>query len=274
MKLRYLIFFFALAVSLSGWAQESKGFPVDAPPVETDSLVPQEIVNAASPDDYMEEGYYDSIAHMEQLPTLDTGAFARMEKRYNGSEFAYEADSPNKIGLFRKMMDRLAVFLQRIFPSDPSYRFTDWVYQILGLAAIILFVWIAYRLFFSGKRLLLKDHEEHEDGGEIQFVEKNLLDIDLAPYIEKAKNEQDFALAIRYLNLLNIQLLAKKELIRWKYSKTHVELQEEIVDAALKKDFARTVSIYNRVWYGNLPLDQAKYEEYAAYFLTFQQTWR
>jgi len=129
-------------------------------------------------------------------------------------------------------------------------------------------------VLFSGKRLLTKDKDDEDVSAEIKFVEKNLLDIDLASFIDKAQKEGDFALAIRYLNLMNIQLLAKRELIHWKHTKTHVELIEEIESEELKKDFGRNVNIYNRVWYGNLPVDKAKYEEYASYFLTFQSKWR
>src|SRR5690606_41074620 len=66
-----------------------------------------------------------------------------------------------------------------------------------------------------------------------------LMDIDVESYIENAKKEGDFALAIRYLNQLNIQLLAKRELIHWKYTKSHVELIEEIENEELRSEERR-----------------------------------
>ncbi|PRD50756.1 hypothetical protein C5749_18855 [Sphingobacterium gobiense] len=224
--------------------------------------------------DYMEDGYYDTVPRMNQIPQVDTATYTKLIERYQDEEFDYDRSSPNRIGLFKKIWDRLGRMLNNLFPSREYFQFADIVYKLLAVAALVLFVWIIYRVLFSSKRLLIKDKNDDDVSDEVKFVEKNLLDIDLADYIDKAQKERDFALAIRYLNLLNIQLLAKRELIHWKYTKTHVELIEEIAHEELKRDFTRNVNIYNRVWYGNMPVDQAKYEEFAPYFLTFQSKWR
>ncbi|TYR37044.1 hypothetical protein FXV77_07675 [Sphingobacterium phlebotomi] len=242
------------------------------PPILEDSIM----VKAPPQDwiDYMEDGYYDTIPWMSQIPHVDTAAYAELIKRYQDEAFDYDKNSPNRIGLFKKVLDRLGRMLDNLFPSREYFQFADVVYKLLAAVALVIFLWIIYRVLFSGKRLLVKDKDEDDVSDEIKFVEKNLLDIDLASYIEKAQQEHDFALAIRYLNLLNIQLLAKRELIHWKYTKTHVELIEEIENEELQRDFTRNVNIYNRVWYGNMPIDKTKYEEYAPYFLTFQSKWR
>ena len=245
------------------------------PPVLADSLS-MKAPAYTPPDwiDYMEDGYYDTIPRMRQIPQVDTATYTELVKRYQGEEFDYDKNSPNRIGLFKKILNRLGRMLDNLFPASEYFQFADLVYKVLAVVALVIFLWIIYRVLFSGKRLLTKDKDDEDVSAEIKFVEKNLLDIDLASFIDKAQKEGDFALAIRYLNLMNIQLLAKRELIHWKHTKTHVELIEEIESEELKKDFGRNVNIYNRVWYGNLPVDKAKYEEYASYFLTFQSKWR
>lgn len=244
------------------------------PPVLEDSVTMAEPLPMGNWVDYMEEGYYDTIPRIDQIPQVDTAVYTELIKRYQDPEYDYDRANPNQIGLFAKIWDRLARLLENLFPARQYFQFADLVYKVLAVAALVLFVWIIYRALFSGKRLFAKDKQEEELPDEVKFVEKNLLEVDLQSYIEKAQKDGDFALSIRYLNLLNIQLLAKRELIRWKYTKTHVELIEDIEEEELRRDFSRNVDIYNRVWYGNMVIDKARYEEYASYFLTFQSRWR
>lgn len=270
---RMLMISFFLSCTLGLWAQREDTLEAIDPIVE-DSIAMKAPEYLSPSVDYMADGYYDTIPRMEQIPQVDTAVYTELIRRYQGEEFDYDRNSPDRIGLFKKIWSRLGHMLDKLFPRSEYFRVADVLYKLLAVVALVIFIWIMYRVLFSGKRLLAKDKNEEEVSDEVKFVEKNLLDVDLKSYVEKAKQEGDFARAIRYLNLLNIQLLAKREWIRWKHTKTHVELMEEIADEELKRDFARNVDIYNRVWYGNMDLDQAKYEEYAAYFLTFQSKWR
>lgn len=271
MSIRTVFILFFLGCMFMGHAQDTVE---TIPPVLEDSISPMKAPPAMGWVDYMEEGHYDDIPWMAEIPEVDAADYAKLMQRYQGAEFDYDKNNTNHISLFKRILDRLGDMLNNLFPSRQYFQLTEVVYKLLAVAVLVLFLWIIYRTLFSGKRLLAKDKDDDERSDEVKFVEKNLLDIDLASYIEKAKKEENFALAIRYLNLLNIQLLAKRELIRWKYTKTHVELIEEIENEELKRDFSRNVDIYNRVWYGNMSVDQAKYEEYAPYFLTFQSKWR
>ncbi|MBD1427418.1 DUF4129 domain-containing protein [Sphingobacterium arenae] len=270
----FFVMFVMSFISISH-GQETDTMETLSPPLPEDSIS-MKAPEYAPPDwiDYMQDGYYDTIPRMSQIPQVDTATYTKLIGRYQGEEFDYDKNSPNRIGLFKKILNRLGRMLDNLFPASEYFQFADLVYKVLAVVALVIFLWIIYRVLFSGKRLLTKDKDDEDVSAEIKFVEKNLLDIDLASFIDKAQKEGDFALAIRYLNLMNIQLLAKRELIHWKHTKTHVELIEEIESEELKKDFGRNVNIYNRVWYGNLPVDKAKYEEYASYFLTFQSKWR
>lgn len=269
------LFFVMLVMSFISVSRAQDTVETVSPPLPEDSISMKETEYAPSDwIDYMENGYYDAIPRMSQIPQVDTAIYTGLTGRYKGEEFDYDKNSPNRIGLFKRILNRLGRMLDNLFPARAYFQFTDVVYKVLAMVALVIFIWIIYRVLFSGKRLLATDKDDDDVSNEVKFVEKNLLDIDLASFIDNAQKEGDFALAIRYLNLLNIQLLAKRELIRWKHTKTHIELIEEIVNEELKKDFTRNVDIYNRVWYGNMIINKATYEEYAPYFLTFQSKWR
>lgn len=251
----------------------SLSFAQDSIPIGTplDSLSDQ-VENVD--EDFMQEGYYDHVPKLSQVPTVDTGLFSRLTEAYQKDEFDYDRETIEQVGLFKRIFNRISQWLGNLFPDADFFHFSDFFYKILAVLAIVVLVWIVYRIVFSGRRLLSPDKEKNGDAEEIKFVEKNLLEVDITRYVEQAKKDADFALAIRYLNLLNIQLLAKKDLIQWRYSKSHVELIDELADVEIKKEFSRNVNIFNRVWYGDSYVDEAKYEEYARYFLNFQAKWQ
>ncbi|WP_437919256.1 hypothetical protein [Sphingobacterium sp. LRF_L2] len=261
-----LFFLFSLLVSsLVLRAQDS---------ISRDVLLESPLEEDSKTSDYLKDGYYDTIARYEQIPKVDTALYGKLIKKYATEEFDYAEDSMDKIGFFQKIFKRLSHWIDSFFPNLGYVEFTDVYYKVLGFLGILILVWIVYRIIFSGNRLLFSEKNEQSPENEIRFVEKNLLDLNLLDFVNKAKIDGDFVLAIRYLNLLNIQLLARKNVFDWKYTKTHIELIEEIEDLELKKDFERNVSIFNRVWYGKAVVDQAKYDEYADYFFNFQAKWR
>ncbi|MFD2549275.1 DUF4129 domain-containing protein [Sphingobacterium suaedae] len=245
-----------------------------AGPILGDSVLIKDSSDPLEVDNFMEEGYYAEIPRINDIPKVDTASYWATINRYRAEEFNYDETSPYQISFLQKVWSRLQRWLANLFPDVEYFKFTDLIYHILGVVAVVLLVWIAYKTFFSGKRLLVPSDSEEGTQDEIRFVEKNLLDINLMDYIEKAKQKEDYVLAIRYLSLLNIQLLARRELFRWKYTKTSVELIEELQQTDLKEDFARTIRVFDRVWYGNTQLDRARYEKYASYFLEFQNKWR
>lgn len=239
------------------------------------SLFPDSLMDGDQEEskDYMVDGYYDKVPFFNNIPNIDTALFSSLSDKYKAQEFDYNNDNIEQIGFFEKIFDRIGRWLRNLFPDTEYFRFADVFYDILALLAVVLLVWIIYRVIFSGKRLLGPNEQQESGQEEMRFVEKNLLDIDLLSYIDQAKQQDDFVKAIRYLNLLNIQLLARKGYIEWHYSKSHVELIEEIDDSELKREFSRNVNVFNRVWYGNEQVDKMKYESFAKYFLDFQKKW-
>ena len=224
--------------------------------------------------DFLAEGYYDHVPSFQNLPKVDTAEFEKLAAAYKTEEFDYDKENIERVSLFKRIFDRINRWFDQLFPATNTFQFSDLFYKLLAVLAIVVLIWILYRVVISRRRWLNPSDEKEEDLDEIKFVEKNLLDLDLTSYIDQAKKEGDFVRAIRYLNLLNIQLLAKKGLIDWKHSKSHVELIDELQEEQLKKEFAGNVDILNRVWYGGMSIDQKEYEAFSHYFLNFQAKWQ
>src|SRR5690606_10931430 len=99
------------------------------------------------------------------------------------------------------------------------------------------------------------------------------LDIDINTYIKDAVNSKNYALAIRYQQLLNIQLLSKKNVISWDQTKTNLQLMDEIENMEIKSDFKKCASLFDYVWFGEFNITASKFEEITNQFQDFQRRW-
>ncbi|QBQ42711.1 DUF4129 domain-containing protein [Sphingobacterium psychroaquaticum] len=266
MRIKGLFFVCSYFLFLQVTAQ-SRDTVVQASPVK-------EVATSNDSHSYLKKGYYDRIATMTELPKVDSAAFSTMEAKYQGEDFQYDTANPDEESLFQRAMRRIKNWLSSLMPDMGYFEASDAFYKLLGVVAIVVFVLILYRALFSGKRLLAPDEEENDPESTIRFIEKNLLDVNLEHYIQQADKEGDYALAIRYLNLLNIQLLARKEYINWRPSKTNMELILEIKDPEMRKDFESNTRIFDTVWFGGEPTSEEQYTAYRPYFSQFQTRWK
>jgi hypothetical protein len=195
-----------------------------------------------------------------------------MVVRYHNKDFEYVESISDKLSFFDTLFDRFQRFLENLFPQR-SYEFDRSVYNILGVIGGIVFLILMYKLFFSGKKVYVHLDEEEEEEEKIAFVERNLMQVNLSQYIQDALQKGNFAVAIRYQQLFNIQLLQEKGHIDWKHTKTNMELMEGVDNAALRKDFLDCAAIYDHIWFGDFAIAEADYQRYAQIFKQFQQRW-
>ena len=115
--------------------------------------------------------------------------------------------------------------------------------------------------------------EQEEQEEQIDFVERNLLQVDVRTYLSEAIQQKNYALAIRYLQLMNIQLLGRKGIVHWNQARTNQELIAEVENKELKTDFLTCSSFFDYVWFGGFEVSEASYEKYADRFMEFQRRW-
>lgn len=242
--------------------------------VDDAEIAAEQVVVADTVDyEYWKARYYDSIPKATNLETPDPKNFEEMLTRYQQDEFEYAESVAVKLGFLDKLIDRFWKFIEMIFPKS-DMELDKSVYKFLGVIGAIGFLFLLYKLLFTGKKLYVKlESDDPDEESTIDFVEKNLMEVSLEHYIQEAYAKQNFPLAIRYQQLLNIQILAKRDLIDWKQYKTNAELMEEINNGELRKDFQHCTSIFDAVWFGSFPIDASVYERYVTDFRQFQKRW-
>lgn len=264
----YLLLFFTITTTLL-YAQDTAEEDTVAEVSNPDTVV----TNRYS---YWKKGYYKDIPVARDWGTAPQSSFDTMVAHYKNKDFVYIQSISDKVNIFDTLVERFNRLLRHLFPEKKgnSKWLNDNLFTLLaivGLAGVLL---LGYKLLFNRKKIFLKLATEGQDEDEeLAYVEKHLMDIDLTGFVAKAVDLQNYALAIRYLQLQNIQLLNRKEVFRWKPSKTNAELMDELEDPALKADFKSCTVLFDRVWFGGFPLNKMVFNGYASQFDAFQRRW-
>lgn len=89
--------------------------------------------------------------------------------------------------------------------------------------------------------------------------------------LAKAEQEYDYVLAIRVSYSALLQMLDKKEVIRWDVSKTNQHYIYEIKNEMWSRHFEEISRIFDCVCYGEFPVDETVYRNIKRYFTEFRK---
>jgi hypothetical protein len=97
-------------------------------------------------------------------------------------------------------------------------------------------------------------------------LEEEVMEAPFEAYIQEALQQRQYALAIRLHYLWALQTLAHRQLIHWKKDKTNREFLAELRPTAFGAPFSQATAVYEWVWYGDQPITQQHYQQYAGLF--------
>ena len=81
----------------------------------------------------------------------------------------------------------------------------------------------------------------------------------LQALLNKAIEERNFRVAVRYYYLYVLKRLADKKLISWQQEKTNEDYIKELKETQFGSDFKDTTLLYDFVWYGNFDINQSEF---------------
>jgi hypothetical protein len=137
-------------------------------------------------------------------------------------------------------------------------QFFQWFF-IFG--AVLLVGFLVYKFVDGGNVFTRGSRKIRTDSVDIDLekIEENLQEIELDPHIKKAIAQKQFALATRLYYLAIIKELSAKNIIVWKKDKTNRAYLFEMRDHKHLKNFKTMTGIYERVWYGDTPIDEPSF---------------
>ena len=137
--------------------------------------------------------------------------------------------------------------------------FLKWFFIIGGIAlvAFLLYRFIGEGNIFNARSRKLGLTSEEID---LNNIEENLETAELDPIINKAIAAKNFPLAIRLYYLAILKELTLAGAIVWKKDKTNRIYVQEMQPHPLMETFRTITAIFERVWYGDTPLDETGFQ--------------
>lgn len=184
---------------------------------------------------------------------------------YSGDDFNYTINDTGGINLMQQILRKFFNWMSDIFGFDVDFiDYQTLEYIVYGLLGIIVLYLVIKFLLQNPVSSVFKTENKEIEG--FSYVEENIEKIDFDNLISNALKENNYRLATRYLYLKSLKSLANKELIEWHYDKTNSDYLNEIKDNKLKILFKRVSYIYDYVWYGEFPIDEASFNKNKADF--------
>ena len=91
----------------------------------------------------------------------------------------------------------------------------------------------------------------------------------ISDLVNKAKEENNYRMAIRYLYLNVLRQLDLQEFIKFTKNKTNDDYNAEIKNKAIAQEFKDLTYYYDFIWYGQYPVDRAFFDQIEEKFNRF-----
>lgn len=175
-----------------------------------------------------------------------------LEKYKNDPAFNYDNKLSEPEDWISKIKNWINQQLALLRSSKALSTVLDYFYYALALIALILII----RGFIKGdRRGLLFGKVVNSD---IKIIEnkEDINQLDFDDLITSAMDIKQYKLAIRYLFLKSLKLLADKRLIELRINKTNNQYVSEIKNSQIANAFQRAALSFEWTWYGDFPLDE------------------
>lgn len=154
-------------------------------------------------------------------------------------------------------------WLAKIFTSN----ITQAIFWVLG-AFLILF--ILYKLYNAGG-FFASNSKKVAITHQVEDIETYMDSANIIQLLAVAKQEKNYRLAIRYLFLQSLQILAEKNIITLHADKTNQFYLHQLYGKPYALDFSLLMQAYEYIWYGEYSIKDAKYLLFEKKFHLFNQ---
>jgi hypothetical protein len=107
-----------------------------------------------------------------------------------------------------------------------------------------------------------------------QTEEVEISELDLEGQLQHFIQVNDHRQATRYLYLIALRSLDQRGLIKWHIQTTNQQYLQQLGGSAYETSFRYLTNAFERVWYGEFPLDGTQFQRLHRYFEDFYKTLR
>lgn len=140
---------------------------------------------------------------------------------------------------------------------------------LLIIFAVIAFIAVVVLRQFSGKNKQI----QHLTSPTIQ-EEEAFRTTGFQNLIEQAEGEKNWRTAFRFRYLALLRQLEEKGVLDWHPHKTDETYLDEIQDPAVRNQFFPISTAYSWIWYGQVEVSEAQYQQLLSFFHPFSNSSR
>lgn len=203
-------------------------------------------------------------------PVFASGDASALDRILARPEFQWQPEQPSPLAeWWQQLRKRFWEFVIRLLPVDSGIVELPLMhYALTGLGTMALILILTYAM-----RGLLADFvAEAEINLEGEVGDRDLTAATALKRAQMLSSEGDYRTAVRYLYLSSLLLLEERGLLRYDRSLTNREYLHSVAHLSqLAKAFHDVVEVFDRVWYGYQPLDEAAYARYAERVMELRQ---
>ena len=191
------------------------------------------------------------------------GDFESLNRILARPEFQWQPDQPS---LLEQWLQRIREWFWELIrrwlsQTGALEANSPLIYILTGLIVVVLVIVLA----FVARGLLRNLITEAQAPLEANTGDENLTAEAALQRAQALSGEGDYRTAARYLYLSALLLLEERGLLRYNRSLTNREYLRSVAHLPeLAARLREVVEVFDRVWYGYQPLDQAAYAQYAA----------
>lgn len=195
---------------------------------------------------------------------------ANFKEKYTSDRYNYESET-NPNGWFSRLKKWFTDLINDLFKLNDDIEAEQLVTIISRVIYLLIFLFVIYIIV---KAILNKEGNwifgrySDKKALNIHDVEANLHTTDFEKLIAQANNDKNYRLAVRYYYLWLLKELSDGEHIHYDAEKTNSDYINEIDDKTLKSKFSYSSYLYNYIWYGEFPIEEAAYKNAAIRFET------
>jgi hypothetical protein len=143
-------------------------------------------------------------------------------------------------------------------------------------AAVLVLAWALVRVLRAGGSGLFARRDGTAAEGELLLDAEDIAAVDLDGLLRAALAERRHRDAVRLLYLRALQALAAGGLVDWQKNKTNRDYLREVhrASGALARPFDEVTRLFEWVWYGEAPVDDARFAAVHARFERFGEALR
>lgn len=152
-----------------------------------------------------------------------------------------------------------------------NLEFLATLFKIIGILAVAVAIVFLLRYFLGIQGMQKATNKKFDPNAKIdtQTIAEHIHEFDLPTLIQQAIAQKDFTVATRLYYLLTIKILSNKDLIQWKKDKTNRNYLNELKALDIKNQFSQLTNIFERVWYGEVAVNEAIFTEIEGQFKGF-----